>query len=365
MAGLNSFISNTGQQTTTLPGWFDTAQQNVVNQAGQAAGAAPTPQNTVAQNAVNTLAGPTNAFTQAGNTLQGIASGAANPWNVDASGNVTPNTQTALGGLFQAQNQQLQQLAPNLMAQPTAMGIGSGQFGSLRSQTAADKALTDAQSQLFSQQNQAALQNQSTGVQAGIGAGTVGQENINNLLNVGQYQQAAPFINASNYGKILGGIQAPTTVNNQTQLSPLNQIAGLASVLGGQTGTGGILGQLFGQPANGKNPATGGLIPGVTGGFGGLISSIFGNKSSNTPIPGSDISGGYGVGQGGAGLTPNPDGTFTNQNGDILDASGKTISTGSGPTYNAGSDTNNQPIADYTGPAIENNPTNDILNKDS
>jgi hypothetical protein len=267
MAGLNSVISNIGQQTTTLPSWFDAAQQNVVNQAGQAFGAAPTPQNTVAQNAVSALSGPTNAFTQAGNTLQGIASGAANPFTVGADGQVTPNTQTALGGLFQAQNQQLQQLAPNIMAQPTAQGIGSGQFGSLRTQTAADKALTDAQAALFSQQNQAALQNQATGVQAGIGAGTVGQENINNLLNVGQYQQAAPFINASNYGKILGGIQAPTTVSNQTQLSPLNQIAGLAAVLGGQAGTTGLLGQL-----------------GITNGLQGLISKIpgFGSSSSTT-----------------------------------------------------------------------------------
>jgi hypothetical protein len=293
MAGLNNIISNTGQQTTTLPSWFDTAQQNVVNQAGQAFGAAPTPQNTVGQNAINALSGPTNAFTQAGNTLQGIALGAANPFTVGANGQVSPNVNTALGGLFQAQNQQLQQLAPNIMAQPTAQGIGSGQFGSLRSQTAADKALTDAQAALFSQQNQAALQNQATGVQAGIGAGTVGQENINNLLNVGQYQQAAPFINASNYGKILGGIQAPTTVTNQTQLSPLNQIAGLAAVMGGQTGTGGLLGQLFGQPASGNNPATGGLIPGITGGIGGLFNSIVGNNASTNM---SDIFKGGGVG---------------------------------------------------------------------
>ena len=257
MAGLNNLISNTGQQTTTLPGWFDTAQQNVVSQAGAANAAAPAPGQTVAQNAVNALSGPTNAFTTAAGTLQNIASGAANPWITDASGQVSPNTATPLGGLFQAQNQQLQQLAPNIMAPVTAGGTGSGQFGSLRTQTAADKALADAQAQLFSQQNQAALQNQSTGVQAGIGAGTVSQENINNLLQTGQYQQAAPFINASNYGKILGGIQAPTTVNNQTQLSPLNQIAGLISVLGGQSGTGGLLGQI-----------------GVSGGLQGLINKI-------------------------------------------------------------------------------------------
>jgi len=254
MAGLNSLISNTAQQTTTLPTWFDTAQQNVVNQATAANTAAPTPQNTVAQQAVNQLSGPTNAFTNATGTLQGIASGAANPWITDASGNVTPDTSTALGGLFQAQNQQLQQLAPNIMDPVTASGTGSGQFGSLRTQTAADKALTDAQAQLFAQQNQAALSNQSTGVQAAQGAGNVAQQGINNLLTTGQYQQAAPFTNVSNYGKVIGGITAPTTVSNQTQLSPLNQIGGLATLGNG------VLGQLFGTPASGTTAATTGLV---------------------------------------------------------------------------------------------------------
>ena len=269
MAGLNSLISNTAQQTTTLPTWFDTAQQNVVNQATAANTAAPTPQNTVAQQAVNQLSGPTNAFTNATGTLQGIASGAANPWITDASGNVTPDTSTALGGLFQAQNQQLNQLMPSYTAAPTAAGIGSGQFGSLRTQTAADKAMADAQANLFAQQNTAALQNQSTGVQAAQGAGNVAQQGINNLLTTGQYQQAAPFTNVSNYGKVIGGITAPTTVSNQTQLSPLNQIGGLATLGNG------VLGQLFGTPASGAAAA----IPGLFGSSG--VSDFF----SNLPNP--------------------------------------------------------------------------------
>jgi hypothetical protein len=245
MAGLNSVISNTAQQQTTLPAWFDTAQQNVVTQAGSALNAAPAPGATVAQNAVNALSGPTNAFTQATGTLQNIASGAANPWITDPStGQVTPNTSTALGGLFQAQNQQLQQMIPNITAVPTAAGTGSGQFGSLRTQTAANKAMGDAQANMLAQQYQAALQNQSTGVQAAQGAGNTAQQNINNLLTTGQYQQAAPFTNVSNYGKVIGGITAPTTVSNQTQLSPLNQYAGLIQALGGTSGTNGVLNSL-------------------------------------------------------------------------------------------------------------------------
>lgn len=281
MAGLNDIISNTGQQTTTLPGWFDTAQQNVVNQAGQAAAAAPAPQNTVAQGAINSLSGPTNAFSNATGTLQQIATGAANPWITDASGNVTPNTQTAMGGLFQAQNQQLQQLAPNIMDPVTAGGTGAGQFGSLRTQTAADKALTDAQSQLFAQQNQAALNNQATGVNAASDVGNVAQQGINNQLTVGQYQQAAPFLNSSNYGKILGGIQAPTTVSNQTQLSPLNQIAGLVSALGGPAGVTGILGQL------GIKNGLQGLIDKFTSSGG---TNVDGTTVTNDPTGNSTIS---------------------------------------------------------------------------
>ena len=268
MAGLNNIISNTAQQTTTMPTWFDTAQQNVVSQAGNALAAAPTPQNTVAQNAVNQLSGPTNAFTNATGTLQGIATGAANPWITDAStGAVTPNTNTALGGLFQAQNQQLQQLMPNLTAPVDAAAIGSGNFGGLRGQTAYNKAIGDAIAQMNTQQNQAALQNQQTGVQAGIGAGNVAQQGINNELTVGQYQQAAPFTNISNYGKVIGGVQAPTTVSNQTQLSPLNQIMGAVNLLGGSTGSGGVLGQLFGTGTKGAAGYNPGLFNSIAGYF--------------------------------------------------------------------------------------------------
>jgi hypothetical protein len=263
MAGLNNIISNTAQQQTTLPSWFDTAQQNVVSQAGQQFAAAPTPQNTVAQNAVNQLSGPTNAFTQAGDTLQNIASGAANPFITNpTTGSVTPNTNTALGGLFQAQNQQLNQLMPNVTAPVEGGNIASGNFGSLRGQTAINKAMADAQAQLFAQQNQAALQNQSTGVNAAQGAGNVAQQGINNALTVGQYQQASPFTNVSNYGKILGGIQAPTTVSNQTQLSPLNQVGGLIAALGGTGGGTGILNSL-------GIKGIGGLFDSVSKAFGG------------------------------------------------------------------------------------------------
>ena len=308
MAGLNNLISNTAQQTTTLPSWFDTAQQNVVSQAGAAMGSAPTAQQTVGQQAVNALSGPTNAFTQAGGTLQQIASGAANPFMTNpTTGQVTPDTSTAMGGLFQAQNQQLQQLMPNVTAPVEGGNIASGQFGSLRGQTAVNKAMGDAQAQLAAQQMQAALQNQQTGVQAGSAAGNVAQQNINNLLTTGQYQQASPFTNVSNYGKVLGGIQAPTTVQNQTQLSPLNQYAGMLSLLGGASGSGGVLGQL-----------------GVPGGLQGLMRNL-----------GSSL--GFGS-SAGSGLTSNlTAGTYPLADGGsmVISADGTRIVTGSGGDVSA------------------------------
>lgn len=234
MAGLSNFIANKGVQQTTMPSWYDTAQQNLVNQATSAYGAAPQLGQTVAQGAINTLQpGAANPFTQAQNTLQQISSGAANPWITSPTGQVTPNTQTALGGLFQAQNQQLQQLMPNITAPVTGASIGTGQFGSLRGQTAADKAMADAAAQLFSQQMQAALTNQQTGSQAAASLGNVAQQGISNAMNVGQAQQLAPFTNVANLGKILSGVTVPTTVTSDVQMSPLSQITAIASALGG------------------------------------------------------------------------------------------------------------------------------------
>ena len=203
-------------------------------------------------------------------TLQNIATGAANPFFTNpTTGAVSPNTNTALGGLFAAQNQQLNQLMPNVTAPVEGGNIASGQFGSLRGQTAVNKAMADAQAQLFAQQNQAALQNQATGVNAAQGVGNVAQQGINNLLTTGQYQQASPFTNVSNYGKILGGIQAPTTVSNQTQLSPLNQVGGLIAALGG-TGSGtGILNSLG--------------VGGLTGLFNSVGNYFNGSDNSFTP----------------------------------------------------------------------------------
>lgn len=275
MAGLSDFITNKAQQTTSMPSWYDTAQQNIVNQAGTAAGNMPSLQNTVAGTAINNLSGAQNPFLQAQGTLGQIASGAANPFLTDpTTGQVTPDTSTAMGGLFQAQNQQLQQLMPQYTAPVTGANVASGNFGSLRGETAYNKAMADAQSQLFAQQMQAALQNQQTGVQAGTGLSNVGSQGTQSMTTLGQAQQSDPFTAAANYGKIVGGITAPTTVENTTQLSPLNQIG---SIIGAGSG---VMESLFG-----KSSGTGGILSDA--GFGSALKDLYnyGTRQVNQADP--------------------------------------------------------------------------------
>ena len=279
MGALNDLASNSVTQATTMPTWYDSAQQAVVNQAAQGAAAVPKLGQTVAGQAINQLSGAANPFTQAQGTLNQIATGAANPWITSASGQVTPNTNTALGGLFQAQNQQLNQLLPNVTAPVEGANIASGNFGSLRGQTAVDKAKADALATLNTAQMQAALQNQQTGVSAATGLGNVGSQGVTSETTLGQAQQADPLLAASGLGKIVAGINAPSTVTSQTQLSPLNLAGTLASALGGSvagvdkllTGLGvtGGLGGLLGVSTPGPTGATG-----TAGSSGGVLSSI-------------------------------------------------------------------------------------------
>lgn len=309
MAGLNNFLSDTQQTSTTMPSWYDQAQQNIVQQGGQAMTNAPSLGQTTAQGAINTLQGPNNPFQQAQGTLQQISSGAANPWIVDQStGAVTPNTGTAMGGLFAAQQQQLNQLMPDYSAPMQAGAIGSGNFGSLRGQTAVQKGRGDAFAKLNAQQLQAALTNQQQGVSAATGLGNVGQQGINAAMNVGQTQMNAPFNNLANYSNLISSMPVPTTTQSQVQYSPLSQIQSVGNIAQGG------LNALY-KTQSGKN-----LLDqlGLGKFLGGAVNSV--------------INGGGGGG--GGGINYNPDGS-------VIDSTvpvdyGDT--TGSDPGYNPGFD---------------------------
>lgn len=259
MSALSSLTQTSGTSTTTLPAWYDTAQQNLVKSATAAAGAAPQLGQTVAQGAINTLSGPNNPFTQATNTLGNISAGAANPWITDpTTGAVTPNTSTAMGGLFQAQNQQLNQLMPTTLAPTEANAIGSGNFGSMRADSALDTAKGNAFANLATQQNQAALQNQQTGATAAANQGNVAQQGIINAMNVGQSQTTAPFTSTANLGNILGSVQAPTTVNTSQTPSQLSGLTGLGAA------TAGGLNALFASGVSGTSGYNPGMINNLT-----------------------------------------------------------------------------------------------------
>lgn len=259
MSALDSLTSTSTQKATTLPTWFSTAQQDAVNKAVSGTNAMPSIGNTVAGQAISNLSGPTNPFTQAQGTLNTIATGAANPWLTDASGNVTPNTNTALGGLFSAQNEQLKTLLPQYEAPATAGAITGGNFGSLRGQTAADTALTSAQADLFSKQMQAALTNQQTGVNAATGLGNVGEQGTATESKLGQLQQSDPTAQAAALSSLLKNINAPTSETSTTHYSPL------------QTAT--ALGNVYSSlPKSITNP--------ISSGVGGILDSIFNNQYS-------------------------------------------------------------------------------------
>lgn len=264
MSALSNLTQTSGTSTTTLPSWYCTAQQDIVKGATQASQNAPAFSQTVGQQAVNALQQPNNQFQQAGTALGSIASGAANPWITGACGSVTPDTSTALGGLFSAQQNELNQLLPEITAPAEAANIGSGQFGSLRGQTAVDTAKANALAKLQATQMCAALKNQATGVNAAIGQGNVAQQGITNAVNVGKEQMVSPYTNIANLANVIGSINAPKTVTTTQTPSQLQSIGGVGALVGGAVcGTSNLL---YGTPAQGVPgqpgyvPAKGGLL---------------------------------------------------------------------------------------------------------
>lgn len=277
MAGLNDFLTGTTTKATTLPSWYDTAQQNLVNTAQTQAGQMPQLQNTVAGQAINNLSGAQNPFFTAQNQLQTIgANASANPWLVSDTGQVSPNTGTALGAQFAAQEQQLNKILPSLTGQAQASAIGSGNFGSLRGQTAVDTAKAAALADMQQKQMQAYQQAQQTGVQAGTGLSNVGAQGTSTMTTLGQAQQASPLTATADLAQILSSVKAPASVTSSQQMSPLAMIGSIGSLAGG-TNSG--LSSLIGSLSGGKYTS---LADAIGKGLGSLISG-----GATTPTQGT------------------------------------------------------------------------------
>lgn len=232
MSALSDLSTSTGTSTTTLPSWYCAAQQGVVKAGINAFNTAPQLSQTLAQCGINKISNPaTNPFSAPQSTLGTIASGAANPFiKCAATGQMTPNTCTAMGQLFAAQRQQLLQCMPWTTAPVESGGIASGNFGSLRGQTAVDTAMGGALNAMLACQSKMALQNQQTGVQAAANQANVGQQCLTNLMNMGQTQMTAPYTNVANAANILGTIKAPETVSTTQTATPINQLGALSNL---------------------------------------------------------------------------------------------------------------------------------------
>ena len=283
MAGLSDYLTNTETVSTQLPTWFGTAQESAVNQALNAT--SPAVQDTAAQSAINAF-GSGSPFTSAQNTLQAIGSGAANPWLVSDTGAVTPNTATALGGLFSAQQDYFNKIMPDIAAEQDAGAIASGGFGSKMNQAGVAREIGKAYSDLAQKQMQSALQNQQTGVAAGTAQGNVANQMVQSALNTGTYQQNAPFASALNLQNILQKSQLPKDQVTSEELGLLNQVAGLGTML--QGGLGALNDRVVTNSAGQKVTVPGLLSQlGIKGGLSGLVSDI-GNLFTSQP----DISSG-------------------------------------------------------------------------
>jgi len=238
MSGLNDIVSDKEVSSVSLPSWYTAAQQDVANAAKTAAASTPNFANTLAAGTISDLKADNNVFDQSQSALNTIASGAANPWMQNASGQTVANPNTAMGGLFQAQSDYLNQILPNIAAAPTAGGVGSGQFGSLRGMTAAQKARGDAFGDLAQKQMTAALQNQATGVTAATGLSASGMNEAEAATKMTDLESKYPFAGALNYGNIINAMKVPETKTTQTEYSPLSMITALATAGGGGGGTG-------------------------------------------------------------------------------------------------------------------------------
>jgi hypothetical protein len=265
MSSFDSLISGNTSQTTSMPSWYDQAQQDLVKQAKLGAGAAPGLNQTVAGQAINNLSGPNNPFMMGQNYLNQAAYGAANPWITNPDGSVSPNTATPLGGLFAAQREDLTKNLPYITTPADASSISGGNFGSLRGISAADSAITKAQADLNAEQMKAGLQNQSNLINAGTALGNIGAQGTATMSTLGELQRSAPLATVAQLSQILRNVNAPTTVT-QNYRAPLagqiNAVKGLGQQLGisdllGKIGKGlGSLGNVF------NSGDSGGYVPG-------------------------------------------------------------------------------------------------------
>ena len=202
-----SVFDSSSTVNTTLPSWFTSAQQAIATQAPQTYQAATAPGSTVASGLISDLNSQTkNPFTTAISGLQTAQTANANPFLETGA----PNTATPLGGLFAAQNAKLDQILPQITSQVGAGGIGTGNYGSLRGQTAVNTARAGALTTLAEQQNKAAMDAMQQSIQAGQALGNVGSQYGTTALNTATQEMMGGLPALAKYSDIINAM-GPTT----------------------------------------------------------------------------------------------------------------------------------------------------------
>jgi hypothetical protein len=244
-----SNVFDTSKTTTTkLPDWYTDAQSGAATAAKTALNNATPYGQTALTGVTNAFGQQDNAYTQATNNLLNIQKGNANPYNADG----TLNTGSPLGQLFSAQNAQLNQMLPGITGKEGAVGIGGGNFGSLRGQTATQTARGGALTTLAQEQAKAMLDAQNQAIQAGAQVGNLQSQYGTEGINLHNAQLAGGLPAYTKYEDILGGMvnalpKTATETNSQGTygniLSGLNAIGGLSGAAGfGSTDLNKILG---------------------------------------------------------------------------------------------------------------------------
>jgi hypothetical protein len=202
-----SVFDSSSTVNTTLPSWFTSAQQNIATQAPTTYGAVTDPSKTVAAGLVSNLNSQlANPFTTSITGLQASQTANASPWL--ASG--APDTSTPLGGLFAAQNAKLDTLLPQITANEGAQGIGTGNYRSLRGDTATQTARAGALASLNADQLKAALEAGSQSIQAGQALGNVGAQYGSTGVNVANQEMLGGLPALAKYSDIINAM-GPTT----------------------------------------------------------------------------------------------------------------------------------------------------------
>lgn len=244
-----SLTSTTETTKTTMPDWYTNAQSGIAaaGLSGFSGALDPTNQ-TVGKQLISDFSGANNPFNTATDNLTTIQSGLMNPFLTQEQGGGF-NMNSPLGALFSAQNAKLDQVLPQITAKEGAMGLGGGNFGSLRGQTATGTARAGALTTLAEQQHKAALDAYGQATQAAQAQGNVANQQATSLLPLAKYEQTGGLDALQKYADVMGSMAKtlPTTqtvTKEGSTLSNIGQIvAGLRSsgmaidkIMNGQTG---------------------------------------------------------------------------------------------------------------------------------